>query len=87
MEVVNEVSGEHESRVEIGEDTGIKVITKYLAGRAVFVIDSITSDCYIAESNGIEMNPDRAQHYHELLTSKVIAFIGEIEAVMKEIDQ
>lgn len=87
MEVSKEVSGRYESSVRFREECGIEITTKFDNAGAQFAIGVINTDRYIAACRGVDMQHDRAQHYHDLLVSKAQAFIGEIEAVMKEISQ
>lgn len=85
MEVVNEVSGKYKSGVIFRDESGIEVVTRFSKGEAYATIGQMNIDRYIAACRGVDMPHDRAQHYHDLLVSKAQAFIGEIEAVMKEI--
>lgn len=85
MEVSKTISGEYKSGVVFRDECGIEITTNFNNKGALFTIGVINTDRYVATCRGVDMPPDRAQHYHELLVSNVQAFIGEIEAVMKEI--
>lgn len=85
MEVVKHPVVTMSTEVRLDDECGVDISMDHRNGMATFYIDQMDPHWFTARIGPVDMPHDRAQHYHELLVSKVQAFIGEIEAVMKEV--